>query len=249
MKIAPEQGGTMHETDMARLSATRLRMLCLRLGALLTAMIACAAVPAFAAAHVRRPVPSRWIPRRNAVRSAGRTRVSHHRHRRLRAAGQHGACRDAHVRIGSVSRREIDRATLCLLNVQRKRFRLPTLRLSDRLDDSAQSWTNTMVHHHSFSHGSDFGARISATGFDWSQIGENIADGYRTPAGAVTAWMHSTGHCENILSPEFREVGAGFDNGTAVDGHLTGTWTLDLGLLMRQRAPSGNWRPAESCPY
>ena len=233
----------MLDTDLACLRAPRLRTLCLQLGALLTAVITCAAVPALAAAHVRRPVQSRWIPRRDAVRSAGRSRVGHHR--RLRAA----ACRDAHVRIGSVSRREIDRATLCLLNVQRKRFKLPTLRLSDRLDDSAQSWTNTMVHHHSFSHGSDFGARISATGFNWSQIGENIADGYRTPAGAVTAWMRSTGHCQNILSPDFREVGAGFDNGTAVDGNLNGTWTLDLGLLMRQRAPSGNWRPAEGCPH
>ena len=237
----------MPDTDQARLTPARLQTLCLRLGALLTAVVACAAVPALAAAHVRRPVQSRWIARRNAVRSAGRSRVSHQR--RHRTAAHHAGCPDAYVRIGSASRREIDRATLCLLNVQRKRFKLPTLRLSDRLDDSAQSWTNTMVHHHSFSHGSDFGARISATGFDWSQIGENIADGYRTPAGAVTAWMHSTGHCQNILSPEFREVGAGFDSGSAVDGYLNGTWTLDLGLLMRQRAPSGNWHPAEGCPY
>jgi uncharacterized protein YkwD len=237
----------MPETDLARLSATRLRTLCLRLGALLTAIVACAAVPALAAAHARRPVQPRRVPRRDAVKSAGRSRVS--LHLRHRVAAHHAACRDAHVRIGSVSRREIDRATLCLLNVERKRFRLPTLRLSDRLDNSAQSWTNTMVHDHSFSHGSDFGSRISATGFDWSQIGENIADGYRTPAGAVTAWMRSTGHCQNILSPEFREVGAGFDDGTAVGSYQHGTWTLDLGLLMRQRAPSGNWRPAEGCPH
>jgi uncharacterized protein YkwD len=242
MKIAPEQGGTMHETELARLSATRLRMLCLRLGALLTAVVACAAVPALAVAHVRRPAQPRRVPRRDAARAAGRSRVSHHLLHRA-------ACRDAQVRIGSVSRQEIDRATLCLLNVERRRFRLPTLRLSNRLDTSAQRWTNTQVHDHSFSHSSDFGSRVSATGFDWSQLGENIADGYRTPAGAVTAWMRSTGHCENILSPEFREVGAGFDDGTAAGGYQHGTWTLDLGLLMRQRAPSGNWRPAETCPH
>jgi uncharacterized protein YkwD len=237
----------MPESDLAHLSTTRLRTLCLRLGALLTAIVACAAVPALAAAHVRRPAQPRRISRRHAVKFAGRSRVSHHL--RHRAAAHHAACRDAQVRIGSVSRREIDRATLCLLNVERRRFRLPTLRLSNRLDTSAQSWTNTMVHDHSFSHSSDFGSRVSATGFDWSQLGENIADGYRTPAGAVTAWMRSTGHCENILSPEFREVGAGFDDGTAAGGYQHGTWTLDLGLLMRQRAPSGNWRPAETCPH
>ena len=241
----------MPDTDPACLSSTRLCMLCLRLGALLTAIITCAAMPALAAAHGRRPAHSRRDSRRDVVKSAGRSRRSHHlRHPHLRRrAGHHAGCRNAHVRIGFASRREIDRATLCLLNVQRKRFGLPTLRLSDRLDDSAQSWTNTMVHDRYFSHSSNFGARISATGFDWSQIGENIADGYRTPAGAVTAWMHSTGHCQNILSPEFREVGAGFDSRTALGGNRKGTWTLDLGLLMRQRVPSGNWRPAEGCPY
>ena len=62
--------------------------------------------------------------------------------------------------------------------------------------------------------------------------------------------MASTGHCENILSPDFREVGAGFDSGTALGGDSDhGTWTLDLGLLMHQRPPSNDWRPAEGCPY
>jgi uncharacterized protein YkwD len=222
----------MLDTDSPRPSAARLHTLCLRCGAVLTAVLAFAVVPALAAAHARRPAHPRRTSRRLAKR-----RVTVRR------------CPDAGVRINVAPRRETDRAILCLLNRERAHFHLPTLRLSRRLDDSAQSWTNTMVHDRSFSHGSDFGARVSATGFDWSQIGENIADGYPTPAGAVRAWMASTGHCENILSPEFREVGAGFDHGSAIGGYHRGTWTLDLGLLMRQRAPSDNWRPAEGCPY
>jgi uncharacterized protein YkwD len=222
----------MLDTDPPPPRAARLRTLCLRCGAVFTAVLACTAVPALAAAHAHRPALARRASRRLAKR-----RLSVRR------------CLDVGVQIAVAPRRETDDATLCLLNRERAHFHLPALRLSRRLDDSAQTWTNTMVHDHSFSHGSDFGARISATGFDWSQIGENIADGYQTPAGAVRAWMASTGHCQNILSPEFREVGAGFDDGSAAGGFQDGTWTLDLGLLMRQRAPSENWRPAEGCPY
>ena len=144
---------------------------------------------------------------------------------------------------------ETERAVLCLVNRERTSRDLPRLRLSPRLDQSAQGWTNTMVRDGSFSHGSDFGARISAAGFNWSQIGENIADGYRTPLAAVTAWMASTGHCENMLDPSFREIGAGFDSGTALNRYTRGTWTLDFGRLMRQHALSGDWTPAEGCPY
>jgi hypothetical protein len=61
--------------------------------------------------------------------------------------------------------------------------------------------------------------------------------------------MRSTGHCQNILSPAFREVGTGLDRKAAMGSSRPGTWTLDFGLLMRQRLPSNNWGPAEGCPY
>lgn len=167
-----------------------------------------------------------------------------------RAARHSPRCRSAHARLGRVPRGETERATLCLLNLQRTERGLPRLRESSDLVRSAQRWTNTMVRERAFSHGTDFGARISAAGFNWSQIGENIADGYRTPSSVVRAWMRSRGHCENVLSPQFREAGAGFDHRSAAGGHWrSGTWTLDFALRMGQRAASGNWTPAEHCPY
>jgi uncharacterized protein YkwD len=107
-----------------------------------------------------------------------------------------------------------------------------------------------MVSHRDFSHGTDFSARISAVGFDWSNVGENIATGYKTPTSVVRAWMASTGHCQNILSPTFREVGTGLDD-RSISGfsNSAGTWTQDFGLIMGQHAASGNWGPADGCPY
>ena len=166
------------------------------------------------------------------------------------AAAHDGGCADAHSSIRHASRADLQRSVVCLINQQRHSRGLPGLRENSRLNRSAQGWTNVMVTHRDFSHGADFAARISAVGFDWSNVGENIATGYTTPARVVTAWMASTGHCQNILNPLYRDVGTGVsDNSIAGYSTLAGTWTQDFGLSMGQHAPSGNWGPAEGCPY
>jgi uncharacterized protein YkwD len=139
-------------------------------------------------------------------------------------------------------------AVLCLVNRERTSRHLPRLAGNGRLNRSAQGWTNEMISHRDFTHGADFASRISAVGFDWSNVGENIAAGFHTPASVVRAWMQSTGHCQNILSPVYRMVGTGVSGG-APDGNDTGTWTQDFGLWMGQHPASGNYGPAEGCPY
>jgi uncharacterized protein YkwD len=166
------------------------------------------------------------------------------------AAAHARGCAAARRTIAHASRAQLQRAVVCLINKQRHSRGLPGLRESARLNRSAQGWTNVMVTHRDFSHGADFAARISAVGFDWSNVGENIATGYSTPIGVVKAWMASKGHCQNILNPQYRDVGTGVSD-RSIAGHstLAGTWTQDFGLLMGQHAPSGNWAPAEGCPY
>jgi uncharacterized protein YkwD len=159
-------------------------------------------------------------------------------------------CAAAHATIAHASRAQLQRAVVCLINHQRHARGLPRLRENQRLNRSAQGWTDVMVTHRDFSHGADFAARISAVGFDWSNVGENIATGYSTPARVVTAWMASKGHCQNILNPQYRDVGTGVsDRSIAGYSSLAGTWTQDFALLMGQHAPSANWAPAEGCPY
>jgi uncharacterized protein YkwD len=165
------------------------------------------------------------------------------------AAGARG-CSAAHTTIAHASRAQLQRAVVCLVNQQRRSRGLPGLRENSRLNRSAQGWTNVMVTHRDFSHGADFAARISAVGFDWSNAGENIATGYTNPVAVVNAWMASKGHCQNILNPQYRYVGTGVaDNAISGYSTLAGTWTQDFGLLMGQHAASGNWGPAEGCPY
>jgi uncharacterized protein YkwD len=164
------------------------------------------------------------------------------------AAARPRPCAGAHTPIVAAKRSQMRAAVVCLVNQQRTERRLPRLAGSARLNTSAQGWTNVMVRRHAFTHGASFSARISAAGFDWSTIGENIAAGFPTPASVVTAWMASPGHCANILNPAYREVGTGVSAGTAMRG-ASGTWTQDFGLLMGQHPASGNYGPARGCPY
>jgi uncharacterized protein YkwD len=63
---------------------------------------------------------------------------------------------------------------------------------------------------HTGSDGSEVNDRATATGYDWSMVGENIAVGYPTPADVVAVWMSSGGHCTNIMRAGFTELGVGY---------------------------------------
>lgn len=141
-------------------------------------------------------------------------------------------------------------AVVCLVNRARAAHGLPSLHASRRLDRSAQGWTNAMVEGNFFSHGSNFAARISAVGFNWASAGENIATGYSSPSEVVNGWMASTGHCQNILNPSFRDLGTGVRwSGLRGYGTGPGTWTEDFALPMGQHGMSGNYGPMHRCPY
>ena len=107
-----------------------------------------------------------------------------------------------------------------------------------------------MVSSDQFTHGTNFASRISAAGYVWRSAGENIATGFATPRAVVHAWMGSYGHCQNILTPSYRNVGTGVSS-RAVRGYATGagTWTQDFALGMQQSPPSGNYSPMDACPY
>jgi uncharacterized protein YkwD len=157
-------------------------------------------------------------------------------------------CPGARTQITQASPSQMRSAVLCLVNRQRTSNQLPPLVESPRLDLSAQGWTDSMVRFDDFSHGTAFTNRISAVGFDWTTVGENIAAGFLTPAAVVSAWMNSPGHCANILDPAYREIGTGVSPGRVPQASpRAGTWTQDFGRLMNQPALSGNYGPADAC--
>lgn len=102
----------------------------------------------------------------------------------------------------------------------------PALAASSALTTAAQLHTAELVALGRFTHVGRDGAqpwdRAKRVGYAWRQIGENISVGEETAAGAVAQWLRSEGHCRNVMSPRFRDVGVGYAPG----GPHRHTWTV-----------------------
>ena len=57
-------------------------------------------------------------------------------------------------------------------------------------------------------------------GYKYKYAGENLARDFSDPVSAVNAWMSSPTHRENILNPNYQEIGIG-----VIEGSLSGTDT------------------------
>lgn len=98
------------------------------------------------------------------------------------------------------------------------------------LEQAAQRHSDDMASHNWFSHtgtdGSSPATRISATGYKWYTLGENIAAGYSTVQSVIDGWLKSPGHCANIMNGRFKDIGLARQVNSA---SRYGTyWTLDL---------------------
>jgi uncharacterized protein YkwD len=196
----------------------------------------------------------------SAGAAAHAKRHGHHKHRHRHKHGvapanqAHDrlalACPSADTAASSASTDDMRAAVVCLINQQRNAHGLPSLKVSQRLNRSAQAWNQAMVLSGNFTHGANFAGRISAVGYDWQSAGENIATGFPTPRSVVNAWMASPDHCRNILDPSYRDIGTGETPSTVGSwANQPATWTQDFGLLMSQNAPSRNSGPQNGCPY
>jgi uncharacterized protein YkwD len=65
--------------------------------------------------------------------------------------------------------------------------------------------------------------RMRAAGYVGFASGENISADEATAASVMEGWMQSDGHCANLMSYEFTEIGVGYWEG--VDRY----WTQDFG--------------------
>ena len=69
--------------------------------------------------------------------------------------------------------------------------------------------------------------RMELAGYEYRAAGENIAAGQTTPEQVVQGWLDSPGHCRNIMSPDFEEIGVGYDATTT--GEFPHYWTQVFG--------------------
>ena len=102
-------------------------------------------------------------------------------------------------------------ALVAAMNRVRAAEGLGPLRINAMLTAAADDRMRDMFAKHYFDHVSPDGidpfSWVDRRGYHYTEVGENLAVGYRSAADVVDGWMHSEHHRENVLGSHFEEIG------------------------------------------
>jgi len=102
-------------------------------------------------------------------------------------------------------------------NSKRTEAGLAPLNLNQKLSDAAQQKAQDMFANNYWAHTSPTGKTpwdfITKSGYSYSVAGENLAKNFSTSQAVVDAWMASPTHKDNIIKPQYRDVGFAVING------------------------------------
>ena len=162
------------------------------------------------------------------------------------AQAQAPTCADADLPATAANAARVTAAVGCLVDAERTARGLAPLASESRLVTAATDFAQSMLTLDFFDHegpdGSTPGSRVSAVGYLWSTVGENIAPGQETAREVMTAWMKSAGHCENVLGAGYTQLGVGM----VTDGRDV-LWVQNFGRPRGVAAPSSA-SAAAACP-
>lgn len=107
---------------------------------------------------------------------------------------------------------------ISMTNSARGNNGLGTLSTNSQLTSAAYAKAQDMLANQYFAHTSPSGKTpwdfIKGAGYNYSYAGENLAIGYSSANELFNAWMASATHRQNILNPNFREIGIAVVSGT-----------------------------------
>lgn len=114
---------------------------------------------------------------------------------------------------------------LIYTNQKREEKGLAPLILNPELSVAASRKASDMFTKDYWAHTNPDGATpwifIKGAGYEYAYAGENLARGFTTSSDVITAWMNSQGHRDNMLSPNYKDIGFAI-----VPGTLTGDETV-----------------------
>jgi hypothetical protein len=121
-------------------------------------------------------------------------------------------------------------------NEKRKASGLSELRLNEKLTKAASKKAAHLFEKNYWAHISPDGVEpwdfILGENYDYLYAGENLAKNFSHSSDVVEAWMNSPSHRDNLLSPNYDEVGFSVLNGV-LDGYET---TLVVQMFGRPRS-------------
>ncbi len=131
-----------------------------------------------------------------------------------------------------------------LTNQQREAAGLNILSPNAKLTAAAQAKANNMFELQYWDHYGPNGETpwmfITQSGYTYVYAGENLAKGFRTAEGVHEAWMASPTHKENIISPNYKDIGV-----AVVQGVLLGKETVLVVQMFGNQTPE-TFKPTQS---
>ena len=111
-----------------------------------------------------------------------------------------------------------------MINGQRSSAGLGSLQNSSTLAGIARSYSKSMAENGFFGHG-DIWSRVNASG-SYSQVGEILYAGpgsYNSADSALSAWLSSSSHRDQMLSSSYTQMGVGYwcDPNSQHEGYFT----------------------------
>lgn len=135
-----------------------------------------------------------------------------------------------------------------LINQARQENNLPALTLSSSLNSAANLKVNDMAAKNYFEHTSPAGITpwfwFKQIGYNYLFAGENLAMGFTETEEVFNAWMNSPSHRDNILNPNFQEMGLAVGTGNIQNRQET-LAVLEFG---KQAQPAVKTKTAQNAP-
>lgn len=127
-----------------------------------------------------------------------------------------------------------------LTNLKRTETGLAPVTYNSTLSQAALAKGQHMLEHDYWAHVAPDGTEpwyfFTNAGYKYRYAGENLARDFSSPQAAVDAWMASTSHRDNMLSPKYTEIGI-----AVVEGDMSGVDTTIIVQLFgtpMQAAPA-----------
>ncbi len=131
--------------------------------------------------------------------------------------------------------REMEKRLFDAVNNQRGHIGVADLIWNDALADAARVQSVNMMERGFFAHvdplRGDLAARLDSAGVRWLRCGENLFTemGFIEPVWtAIVEWMHSPGHKESLLEPDYTHSGVGIARTAEARYFMTQIFTKPL---------------------
>jgi uncharacterized protein YkwD len=127
-----------------------------------------------------------------------------------------------------------------LISAYRAENGLGPVRVNSQLVAAASKHSRAMGTRDKIDHriGGSLAKRVTAAGYRWGAVAENLAAGYSSVDDAMAGWKRSSGHRRNLLNPYATEIGIAAV-ATSSDARYPNYWTLILAMPQPDRVAAG----------